>query len=94
MCPTTAGSNPTTIHRQVTSGSSFGANTLEQSIGLGDATSAATIEVYWPTSKTTQVFKDVAAGQVIEITEFAADYRTIGTTRPAGGKKPDLALKK
>jgi hypothetical protein len=91
---TTPGPEPTTIHRQVTSGSSFGANTLEQTIGLGDATSAATIEVYWPTSKTTQVFEDVAAGQVVEITEFASDYRKIGANRPADGKKPDLALEK
>jgi hypothetical protein len=90
---TTAGPKPMTVHRHVTSGSSFGANTLEQTLGLGDATSAATIEVYWPTSKTTQVFKDVAAGQVIEITEFAADYRKIGTNRAAGAK-PDLAIEK
>jgi len=89
----TAGSKPLTVHRHVTSGSSFGANTLEQTIGLADAAGAASVEVYWPTSKTTQVFKDVAAGQVIEITEFAAEYRKIGDNRPAAGKA-DVALKK
>ncbi|MDR3618265.1 MAG: CRTAC1 family protein, partial [Paludisphaera borealis] len=90
---TTAGPKPLTVHRHVTSGSSFGANTLEQTIGLADASSAAVIEVYWPTSRTTQVFKDVAAGQVIEITEFASDYRKIGVAK-ADAKKAVATIKK
>jgi hypothetical protein len=72
---TTAGDQPRTVYRYVTSGSSFGANPLEQTIGLGKAEKIATLEVYWPTSDSTQVFHDVAAHQFIEITEFAGDYR-------------------
>jgi FG-GAP-like repeat/ASPIC and UnbV len=90
---TTAGTKPLSIHRHVSSGSSFGANTLEQTIGLGDAARAA-VEVYWPTSKTTQMFNDVVAGQVIEITEFASDYRKVGVKRPDAAKKANVALKK
>ena len=60
---------PRTLHRWVTSGSSFGANPLEQMLGLGQATRVKQLEVYWPTSKTTQVFHDVSANQALEITE-------------------------
>jgi hypothetical protein len=72
----TAGENPLTVYRWVSSGSSFGANPLEQHIGLATAARVAELEVYWPTSGTTQVFKDLTANQGIEITEFAAQYRT------------------
>jgi hypothetical protein len=71
----TAGEEPVTIHRHVTSGSSFGANPLEQMIGLGQASRIAQLEIHWPTSGTTQVFRDVAADQALEITEFAEDYQ-------------------
>ena len=49
----TAGPNPRTIYRWVTSGSSFGANPLEQHIGLGKADKVAELEIFWPTSNTT-----------------------------------------
>jgi ASPIC and UnbV/Integrase core domain len=71
----TDGESPSTVRRHVTSGSSFGANPLRQQLGLARATRVATLEVYWPTSGTTQVFHDLAADQIIEITEFENDYR-------------------
>jgi hypothetical protein len=71
----TAGGTPLTVQRHVSSGSSFGANPLEQHIGLGKADRVATLEIYWPTSATTQVFHDVAANQSIEIVEFATEFR-------------------
>ncbi len=73
----TDGEHPQTLHRHVTSGSSFGANPLEQTIGLGTAQKVAQLEVYWPTTGTTQVFRDLAADQSIEITEFAERYRSL-----------------
>jgi hypothetical protein len=76
----TAGQKPLTVHRHVSSGSSFGANPLQQTIGLGKASQVAVLEVYWPTSKTTQVFRDVAVNQAIEVTEFATDYRKLNWT--------------
>lgn len=72
----TAGDRPRTVYRWVSSGSSFGGNPLEQTIGLGAADRVAELEVYWPTSGTTQTFRDIPAGRYLEITEFAADYRT------------------
>jgi len=71
----TSGENPQTIYRTVCSGSSFGANPLEQMVGLGKAEQIAELEIYWPTSDTTQVFRDIPADQAIEITEFAADFK-------------------
>ena len=67
----TAGEKPLTIHRHVSSGSSFGANPLEQTIGLARAERIAVLEIHWPTSGTTQIFRDIAADQAIEVTEFA-----------------------
>ncbi len=65
------------IYRWVGNGSSFGANSLRQHIGLGKATRIARLEVTWPASKTTQVFKDVPAGSLIESSEDADRFKTI-----------------
>jgi hypothetical protein len=73
----TAGSEPLTVHRHVSSGSSFGANPLEQTIGLGQAERVASLEIYWPTSGTTQVFHNVAVNQAIEVTELSSEYRPL-----------------
>jgi hypothetical protein len=77
----TSGDTPLTVHRHISSGSSFGGNPLQQTIGLGKTASVATLEIYWPTSGTTQVFHDVAVDQAIEITEFAEDFRKLNWTR-------------
>jgi hypothetical protein len=77
----TAGKDPLTVHRHVSSGSSFGANALEQTIGLGKADRVAVLEVRWPSSKTTQVFRDIAPDQGIEITESAESYRRLNWNR-------------
>jgi hypothetical protein len=77
----TKGDHPLTIYRHVTTGSSFGANPLEQTIGLSDAKGIATLEIHWPTSHTTQVFHDVPIRQMIEITEFAKSWRPIEVHR-------------
>ncbi len=73
----TAGSDPLTVHRHVSSGSSFGGNPLEQTIGLGQANRIAILEIDWPTSRTKQIFHDIAANQAIEVTEFAKEYRKL-----------------
>ena len=48
------------IVRTVGQNSSFGGNSLLQSIGLHDATRVAELTVTWPTSRTTQTFRDIA----------------------------------
>src|SRR5262249_55530024 len=73
----TSGEQPLTVHRHISSGSSFGANPLQQTIGLGKAKRVAQLEVFWPTSGTTQVFRDIPVNQAIEITEFATDFRPL-----------------
>ena len=77
----TGGGTPVTIHRHVTSGSSFGANPLRQMIGLGKATRVALLQIDWPTSGTTQVFRDIPANHLIEVTELETAYRTQKTER-------------
>jgi hypothetical protein len=77
----TEGAEPLTVFRHVTSGSSFGANPLQQTVGLGRAGLVARLEVYWPTSRTTQVFRDVAVSQAVEVTEFAPGYRRLDWAR-------------
>lgn len=62
------------IHRHVCSGGSFGGSPLEQHIGLGKAKRIEAIEIWWPTSKTRQIFRNISVNQSIEIKEFAKDY--------------------
>jgi hypothetical protein len=73
----TAGDDPQTIRRHVSSGSSFGANPLEQTVGLGSASRIAILEIHWPTSGTTQVFRDIAADQSVAVLECADQYRVL-----------------
>lgn len=73
----TDGPNPRTFYRHVSSGSSFGANPLQQTIGLGKTYRIALLEIQWPTSKTTQIFKDIGPNQALEITELSDDYRKL-----------------
>jgi hypothetical protein len=73
----TAGNEPLTVCRHVSSGSSWGANPLEQHVGLGKAQEVAILEVHWPASGTTQVFRDISSDQSIEIIEFAQGYRKL-----------------
>jgi hypothetical protein len=65
------------IYRTVGNNSSFGGNSLVQSIGLGDATNVNELTVFWPTSQTTQTFRDLTADRTIEITEGKANYRVV-----------------
>jgi len=61
-------------YREVSSGGSFGASPLAQHIGVGKAAKIASVEVYWPASKTRQVFTDVAVDQTIEVKELDTTY--------------------
>ncbi len=83
---TTAAPQPMSVHRQVSSGSSFGANALQQTIGLAQATRISELEIYWPASRTTQVLRDIRADQTIEVIEFAEHYRVVDSQPiPAAG---------
>ena len=59
------------IYNTVTTGGSFGANSLQQEIGLGDATTIRAITITWPTSGITSVYDDVDLDQILHIREGA-----------------------
>lgn len=59
-----------TIYTTVSTGGSFGASSLQQEIGLGDATRIETLTVTWPNAdRTTQTFEDLAVNQTLKIVE-------------------------
>jgi tetratricopeptide (TPR) repeat protein len=63
-----------TIYRTVGSGGSFGANPMEQHIGLGKSARIVSLELWWPASNTRQKFSQVEKNQFIEVKEFAPDF--------------------
>jgi hypothetical protein len=75
------------VFRTIGTNGSFGGNSLVETIGLSDATSVIRLMVNWPTSKTSQVFYDVACDQMIEITEGTRSFRVL--TQPRVPSKPD-----
>jgi tetratricopeptide (TPR) repeat protein len=86
------------IYRTVSSGGSFGANPMEQHIGLGRSAQILNLEIWWPTSNTRQNFSNVSTNQFLEIKEFAKDYIQLkrtpvhlggpGKVKVASGVKP------
>ncbi len=70
------------IFRTVGNNSSFGGNTLVQSIGIGEAMRVSELEVYWPTSATTQILRDVASDQTIIITEGSSHAQRPAKNEP------------
>jgi hypothetical protein len=58
------------IQRVVGSGGSFGASPFQQHVGLGKVARIESVEVWWPTSGTRQIFRNVDKNQFIEIKEF------------------------
>ncbi len=78
-----------TITRWVGSGGSFGCNPLRQHLGLGKAARVDLLEVHWPTTGRTQVFRDLPVGRFVEITE-GDDRPRVTERRPVrlgGGKR-------
>ncbi len=65
------------IYRTIGNNGSFGGNSLVETIGLLDATHVTELTVSWPTSATTQVFRDIPVDQAIEVTEFEGKYRVL-----------------
>jgi hypothetical protein len=62
------------FYRDVNTGGSFGGSPLQQHIGLGKASRIETLEIWWPTSKTRQIFRNLNVNQFIEVHEFAKDF--------------------
>ncbi|MEZ6134871.1 MAG: CRTAC1 family protein [Pirellulaceae bacterium] len=64
------------VFRWVNSGGSFGANPLEQHIGLGKANRLERLEIYWPTTDETQVFENLPIDCRLLITEGNTAFET------------------
>ena len=79
------------IYRWVGSGGSFGASPLQQHIGLGNAKEIQALEIWWPTSRSRQVFNDVLANQFIEVKEFQKDYIRLKRPRFALPSMPQMS---
>ena len=69
------------VYQWVNSGGSFGANSLRRHIGLGAAEKIEILEVYWPTTDSTQRFENVAANQMILVTEGVDKYKRVAYGR-------------
>lgn len=64
------------VYKWVGSGGSFGSNPVSrQEIGLGQANSIEELEIFWPTTNRTQVFKNVEVNQLVEIVEGQSELR-------------------
>ncbi len=64
---TTAG--PRTVYRTVNTGASFGSSPLRQEIGLGQATSIQSVEIFWPTTGKTQIIDALELDRFYKIRE-------------------------
>ncbi len=66
-----------TIHEVAGSGGSFGGSSMQQEIGLGEATRIESVEILWPGSGTRQTLEDLPLRSWIEITEGEPDFRVL-----------------
>lgn len=69
------------VYRTVGYGSSFGGNPLRQHIGVGKGASIERIEIFWPVSKTVQVFPDVAIDRTFHVKEGASKLDPVSYKR-------------
>jgi tetratricopeptide (TPR) repeat protein len=65
------------IYRTVGSGGSFGASPFEQHIGLGKSARILSLDIFWPSSGTRQVFTDLAKNQFLEIREHRTEVKRL-----------------
>lgn len=68
------------IYRSINTGGSFGANSLQQHIGIGLITIIDEVEIFWPTSNIRQTFRNLKPNQSIQITEGEKSYKTTNET--------------
>ena len=68
-----------TIHRLVGSGGSFGGNSMQLEVGLGNAARVDEIRVRWAGSGTAQVFEDVEPRATYRVSEHAESLERVET---------------
>jgi hypothetical protein len=73
---------PRKIHRTVSTGGSFGSASLQQEIGLGQATAINSLKIQWPLAgKAPQIITRLPLDATIEIEEDRAGFRVIHPKR-------------
>jgi len=76
------------IYRTVGDTSSFGANPMEQHVGLGHGARIVSLDVWWPATNTRQQFSNVDKDEFIAIKEFDTGYTKLDRqTVHLGGSK-------
>ena len=65
------------VHSSVSNGSSFGGSTLTQEIGLGEARTVESLEVYWPTTEIRQIFNDVPLDAHLRVIEGEDELQVV-----------------
>lgn len=70
----TTGKDSRKTYKHVTTGSSFGANPLEQFIGLGDAETIASLAITWAGTGKTEVYSNARINSAIQIIEGRSDF--------------------
>lgn len=69
------------VFRDVNSGGSFGSNPLRQHIGVGQAASIDQVDVFWPVTGKTQVFRGVPVDANVRIVEGDSTFSTYRLAR-------------
>jgi hypothetical protein len=64
-----AGEGMRHVYSTVSTGGSFGSSSLQQEIGLGQASSIQAVEVSWPATGQIQIFKNLAMDRAYKIRE-------------------------
>jgi hypothetical protein len=75
---------PRNVFAFVGANSSFGSNSLQEEMGLGKAARILALEVFWPASGTTQLFKDVPLDRVISVEEGSDAFALVAPPGAAG----------
>ena len=83
----TAAGETRSIFRTVSSGASFGASSLQQEIGLGDAAAIVEVAVVWPGADKVQRFVDVTMDRVYRVRQGRAELMPL--ERPAVKLAPE-----
>lgn len=60
------------VYKTVNTGGGFGASPFRQAIGLGNATSIGSVEIFWPRTGRTQTIRNLAMDRFYKIREGAA----------------------
>jgi len=69
------------VYRDVNSGGSFGSSPLRQHVGIGQAKAIERVEINWPVTRKTQVFRDVPIDTNVKIIEGDSVFTTYHLAR-------------